>query len=216
MLTIEAITDTRRMPLRDLRQGSLVVARITGATDDNLVESRYGIGGQLTDGMDSVFYVVLSPFNQPGRFHKARTRNQITIMTWTLWGTRTSDGALQEITTGKLKWCRHSHQTAAGQLQADFLSCTEQMREVEREQDIRRSDRLRQQNFAALRLALDTVSVLTLARRENTLPPARKLGLMELLSDAQRASLNETLNVRATFSPGWISCGIGCCSIEPD
>lgn len=215
-LTIKAITDVRRLPLNRLLSDSLVVARISGATDDGLVERKYGIGGARTDGMDSVFYLVLSPYRAPGLPRKVVTRNQITIMRWTLWGTRSSDGSLQRVRTGKLKWCRHTHPSAATSPETQFINCDEQRKQDELQMAVIGNQQLQTADYAPIRLALDSMSVLSLARRERERPIATKLGLANVLNDEQRALVERALTRSAFTSSGWISCGIGCCSIEPD
>lgn len=216
LLTIAAIEDARRVPLRELTRGSLVVARISGATDDGMVDALYGIGGERTDSLNSEFFVVLSPYQNPGRFRKVASGDRMTIMNWTLWGTRKSDGSLKQVTSGELKWCRHSHQMATGTLSAEFIRCSEQPAQARLQRDVTGNGRLRTAEFASLSQALDSVSVLSLARREAALPSEKRLGLAQLLTSDQYTLVEATITRSAFTSAGWISCGIGCCSIEPD
>lgn len=226
-VTFEPIRDSERMPLVNLSDKGLVVARLTADPNDE-EEPVYGIGGDKTKnkGLRQQFYVVLDAFDSPSLPTKVWGRRQVSIATWTLYGVTTDGNNLMAVNTGRLKWCRHGHAGSPRRSVARFIACDRATRVQALERRLRLAPSLQREENRALREALDTTSLLSLGsqiltRRTSSAITSDRQGALKVL-DAQMSTLLSPqdfedirlMTVDEAIAPGWITCGIGCCSID--
>lgn len=212
-----------RLALNTLTKWGLLIARIT-ANPDSLEERRYGIGGPLTAGRNlrNQFFVVIAPYAE--KVDPVGDAESREISTWRLYGRAKNGGALVDIgKTGKLRWCKNSHADSVRKRGVQFISCANAHRMAQFERKLQSHPAFRNSPvYSALRTALDTEFLLpalqSLASRDKQAKPtAAWLGttgiLGALLNPSERDEIVQIMDESAV-APAWITCGIGCCSIE--
>lgn len=226
-MRISAIADADRIALAGLQNRSIVVARISGdpETDEDV---EYGIGGENTRGrnLQSDFYFVVQPFDAPTVVRKLKAISQVTIAKWTLYGLTRDKQALIPVDSGELKFCRHDHYPDDNSRAAasDFLRCRDAARFLKAEHALLHDDRLSDPTHSDLRAALTASSLSEIIRvvKPGTALPAsttaavraQRNSLNQLLGASETAALQRRLFEAAEFAPAWITCGLGCCSID--
>lgn len=224
---VSTIRDAHKVPLTQLRSGTLVAARISGDPEQD-EDVEYGIGGENTKNKDlgKDFFVVLQAFEPPGRLSKVKAVRQVTIAKWRLYGMKKDKSQLIVVDSGSLKFCRHTHYASSmtRSARADFLRCQDVGSELKATHDLLHDPRLQEPTHKALREALVSASlgeILRAVKPGVAMPAtvtaevrARRLSLDTLLGKTRASQLYRDQDEASAFAPAWITCGIGCCSID--
>jgi hypothetical protein len=203
-LAAEVVINPERVALRNLTQRGLVLARLIGNAD-GVLDDFYRIGEPTTAGMTDTFYVVFEGYSGPPT--NAPTARSYKIGTWRLYGISNSGTLIDTRRTGKLRWCHMNHPDSDRYLGSRFAFCD------------RVPDLTRIEAMATLSPQLAGKTLLETLRLRTSLNYFSPLTLDSL--STFRLALNdddlETVwraSAEEYFAPAWITCGIGCCSVD--